>query len=241
MLLDRLAERASLDRVLDAARGGLCGALVLRGEAGVGKTALLDHAALSASGMRVARVAGVESEMDLGFAALHQLLVPFLPGLRGLPAPQRQALDSAFGLATGLAPDRFLVSLAALTLLAQAALDQPLLVLIDDAQWLDQESAGVLAFIGRRLYADRIAMLFSVRASADRDVTFEGLPELRLRGLPKVPAGDLLRSAVAGRLDNRVAARLVADLEGNPLALLELACELTDGQFRSLYWNWHAS
>lgn len=177
MLLDRLAERASLDRVLDAARGGLSGALVLRGEAGVGKTALLDHAALSASGIRVARVAGVESEMELGFGALHQLLVPFLPGLRGLPAPQRQALDSAF----------------ALTLLAQAALDQPLLVLIDDAQC--QESAGVLAFIGRRLYADRIAMLFSVRASADRDVTFEGLPELRLRGLPKVPAGDLLRSA----------------------------------------------
>jgi DNA-binding CsgD family transcriptional regulator len=203
---------------------------VVRGESGVGKRALLDYAAQSAAGLRVARVAAVEPEMALGFAALHQLLIPFLPGLEGLPAPQRRALDSAFGLAAGSAPDRFLVSLAALTLLAQAALDQPLLVVIDDAQWLDQESAEVLTFVGRRLYADGIAILFAVRDPADSDVLFEGLPELRLRGLPETQADELLRSAVAGQLDNRVAARVVADLGGNPLALLELAGELTAEQ-----------
>src|SRR5262245_32934006 len=156
-LLDRAEETAALEGVLAAARDGLSGVLVLRGDAGIGKTALLEWAAGRAGDMRVARVAGVQAEMGLGFAGLHQLLVPFLGGLAGLPGPQRQALESAFGLAAGPPPDRFLVGLAALTLLTDAAAAaQPVLCLVDDAQWLDQVSVEVLGFVARRLYADRV-------------------------------------------------------------------------------------
>src|ERR1700739_2195906 len=153
MLLDRLPERAALSGLLEAARAGSSGVLVLRGEPGVGKTALLDWVIESAAGLRVARVAGVESEMELAFAALQQLCAPMLDKLGGLPDPQRAALGVAFGLSTGAAPDRFLVGLAALGLLAEVAEQQPLLCVVDDAQWLDRASAQALAFVARRLLA----------------------------------------------------------------------------------------
>ena len=164
-LLDRVVETGALEGVLAAVRDGLSGVLVLRGEAGVGKTALLDWAAGQAGDMQVARVAGAEAEMDMGFAGLHQLLVPFLGGLEGLPAPQRQALGSAFGLVPGPPPDRFLVGLAALTVLTDAAAARPVLCLIDDAQWLNPVSIEVLGFVARRLYADRVGMVFATRGA----------------------------------------------------------------------------
>src|ERR1700760_1102879 len=166
MLLDRLPERAALSRLLEAARAGRSGVLVVRGEPGVGKTALLEHAVESAAGLRVARVAGVESEMELAFAALQQLCGPMLDKLAGLPDPQRDALGVAFGLTTGPAPDRFLVGLAALSLLSEAAEQQPLLCVIDDAQWLDRASAQALAFVARRLLAEPVALLFAMREAA---------------------------------------------------------------------------
>src|SRR5258705_9892253 len=160
MLVGRIKEAGALEDVLAAVRDGLSGALVLRGEAGTGKTALLDCAAGKAGDMQLARVAGLESEMDLDHAGLHQLLVPFLVGLGRLPAPQRAALQSAFGLVAGPPPDRFLVGLAALTLLTDAAAGRPVLGGVDDAQWLDRASAEVLGFVARRLFADRVGMLF---------------------------------------------------------------------------------
>src|SRR6202050_1087855 len=153
MLLDRLPERGALSGLLEAARAGRSGVRVLRGEPGVGKTALLDWAVGSAAGLRVARVAGVESEMELAFAALQQLCAPMLDQLAGLPDPQRAALGVAFGLSTGAAPDRFLVGLAVLSLLSAVAERQPLLCVVDDAQWLDRGSALVLAFVGGRVRA----------------------------------------------------------------------------------------
>ena len=160
-LLGRAVETSALEGVLVAVRDGLSGVLVLRGEAGVGKTSLLDWAAGQADEMQVARVAGAEAEMDMGFAGLHQLLVPFLSDLERLPAPQRQALGSAFGLVAGPPPDRFLVGMAALTVLTDAAAAQPVLCLIDDAQWLNRVSIEVLGFVARRLYADRVGMVFA--------------------------------------------------------------------------------
>ena len=162
-LLDRATETAAVEGVLAAARHGLSGVLVLRGDAGIGKTALLEWAAGRAGDMRLARVGGIQAEMGMGFAGLHQLLVPFLGGLDGLPGPQRQALGSAFGLVAAPALDRFLVGLGALTLQTDAAAGQPVLCVIDDAQWLDQVSVEALGFIARRLYADRVGMLFTVR------------------------------------------------------------------------------
>ena len=175
-------ETGALDGALAAVRDGLSAVLVLRGEAGIGKTALLEWAAGQAGDMQVARVAGVESEMNMGFASLHQLLVPFLGGLEALPPPQRQALGSAFGLFTGSAPDRFLVGLAALTLMTDAAAGRSVLCVVDDAQWLDQVSVEVLGFVARRLYADRVGMLFSIREGEERAVALTGLPELTVGG-----------------------------------------------------------
>ncbi len=227
MLLDRRGELAELDRVLSALRDGLSGVLVVRGEAGIGKTALLEQAAAAASGVQIVRVVGVQSEMELGFAGLHQLLVPLLAGLDRLPAPQRDALGSAFGLIEGRAPDRFLVGLAVLTLLADAAAQQPVVCLIDDAQWLDHASAEVLGFVARRLFADRIAMLFGVRDSSERPHALEELPQLELGGLPDREARELLASVAPGRLGPQVTDRLVSETGGNPLALTELAVELS--------------
>jgi DNA-binding CsgD family transcriptional regulator len=231
MLLDRLPERAALGGLLDGARAGRSGVLVLRGEPGVGKTALLDWAVESAAGLRVVRVAGVESEMELAFAALQQLCAPMLDILGGLPDPQRAALSVAFGLETGAAPDRFLVGLAALSLLSEAAERQPLLCVIDDAQWLDQASAQALAFVARRLLAEPVALAFATREPGDE---FRGLPERVVGGLREGDARELLGSVIRGPLDERVRDRIVAETRGNPLALLELPrgvrpAELTGG------------
>ena len=222
-----------LDRLLEKARGGESAALVIRGEAGVGKTALLRYAARQAAGFRVAQVAGVESEMELPYAALHQLCAPMLVQLDALPEPQGAALRIAFGLASGDAPDRFLVALATLSLLAQSAEERPLLCLFDDGQWLDGASGQVVGFVARRLQAESVAFVFAVRELAD-DEPFAGLPELMLAGLAQEDARALLATVVPGRLDERVRDRLIAETRGNPLALLELprgmsAAELAGG------------
>ncbi len=230
MLLDRVGERDRIDRVLAAARRGLSAVLVLRGEPGIGKTALLDYAIGAAAEFDVVRLVGIESETELGFGALHQLLLPFLGYLDSLPGPQRQALATAFGLRDGGPPDRFLVGLASLTMLSGAATARPLLCVVDDAQWLDQESAGVLAFVARRLRADAIGILFAVRDPSERLVPLDGLPELRVRGLPSAEAGQLLASAAAGELDSKVSERIIAQTSGNPLALMEVGRELAPGQ-----------
>ena len=230
VLLDRAAEAAAVEGVLAAVRDGLSGVLVLRGDAGIGKTALLEWAAGQADDMRLARVAGVQAEMGMGFAGLHQLLIPLLGGLGELPGPQRQALGSAFGLVAGPAPDRFLVGLAALTLLTDAAAERPVLCLVDDAQWLDQVSVEVLGFVARRLYADRVGVLFTVREGAGQAAALAGLPELILAGLPEQAAGELLAASAGARVDGRVSAQVVAGVAGNPLALVELAAELTAGE-----------
>jgi len=219
MLLDRLPERAALSGLLDAARAGRSGVLVMRGEPGIGKTALLDWAVESAADLRVARVAGVESEMELAFAALQQLCAPMLDKLAGLPDPQREALGVAFGLNTGPAPDRFLVGLAALSLLSEAAEQQPLLCVVDDAHWLDRASAQVLAFVARRLLAEPVALVFAAREAGGE---LRGLPELLVGGLGEGDARELLGSVLGGPLDERVRDRIVAETRGNPLALLEL-------------------
>ena len=195
--------------------------LVLRGEAGIGKTALLRYAAERAEGCRVLQAVGVESEMELPFAGLHQLCAPLLDGLDRLPPPQHEALGTAFGLTSGARPDRFLVGLALLSLLSEAANQEPLLCVIDDAQWLDQSSAQVLAFVARRLEADSVALVFAEREPGELDA-LAGLPELWLEGLSDVQARELLGSVVGGPLDERVAERIVAETNGNPLALLEL-------------------
>ena len=218
-LLDREAERAALDGLLGDLRSGRGRVLVVRGEAGVGKSALLEYLAGAATGMRVARAGGVESEMELAFASLHQLCAPLLDRLEGLPVPQRDALGVAFGLREGGAPDRFMVGLAVLTLLAEVAEDRPLLCVVDDAQWLDQASAQVLAFAARRLLAEPVGLIFAAREPGE---AFGGLAELEVRGLPDQHARALLGSVVRFRLDEQVRDRIVAETAGNPLALLEL-------------------
>src|ERR1700723_1311324 len=219
MLLGRLPERAALSQLLDGARAGRSGVLVVHGEAGVGKTALLDWAIGSAAGLRVARVAGVESEMELAFAALQQLCAPMLGQLAGLPDPQRDALGVAFGLSTGAAPDRYLVGLAVRSFLSEVAGQQPLLCVIDDAQWLDRASAQALAFAAPRLLAEPVALVFATREPGEE---LRGLPELLVGGLRDGDARELLSSVIRGPVDERVRDRIVAETRGNPLALLEL-------------------
>jgi hypothetical protein len=226
VLRGRRDECEVLDRQLQRVRAGQSAVQVLRGEAGVGKTALLGYVAEHASECRVARVAGVESEMELAFAGLHQLCVPMLDGLGALPGPQRDALRVAFGMHDGDVPDRFLVALAILSLLAEVAETQPLVCLVDDAQWLDRASAQALAFVARRLLAERIAMVFAVREPSDSN-ELSGLPELVVGGLSDGDARSLLASAIPGRLDERVRDQIVAETRGNPLALLELPRGLT--------------
>jgi DNA-binding CsgD family transcriptional regulator len=221
VLLGRTSEREALDRLLENVRGGQSAVLVVRGEAGVGKTALLHHCAQRASGFRVARIAGVESEMELPFAGLHQLCAPMLGRLGALPEPQQAALGVALGLSSGAAPDRFLVALAALSLLAEVAAERPLLCFVDDAHWLDAASGQVLGFVARRLLAESVAIVFAVRDPTD-ERELVGLPELALGGLPEEDARALLATVIPGRLDERVRDRLVAETRGNPLALLEL-------------------
>src|SRR6266446_7892028 len=219
MLVDRRTERSALDSLIASARGGLGSALVLRGEPGIGKTALLGYAIESAPGFRVARAVGVESEMELAYGALHQLCAPVLGRLERLPDPQRDALGVAFGLRAGQAPDRFLVGLAVLSLLSEVAGERPLLCVIDDAQWLDRASAQALAFAARRLLAEPVALVFATREPGEE---FRGLPELAVGGLREGDARELLGSVIMGPLDERVRDRIVAETRGNPLALLEL-------------------
>jgi DNA-binding CsgD family transcriptional regulator len=220
-LLDRRGERAAVDRVLDQARAGSSAVLVVRGEPGIGKTALLGYAAGRAVGFRVVRAWGVESEMELAFAGLHQLCVPMLGRLDQLPGPQREALAVAFGMREGQAPDRFLVGLAVLSLLAATAEDRPLACLVDDAQWLDRASVQCLVFAARRLLAEPVALIFAAREPGD-DRELAGMPGLTVTGLGDADARAVLASAVGGRLDVRVADLIVAETRGNPLALLEL-------------------
>ncbi|HEV8652391.1 MAG TPA: AAA family ATPase [Actinomycetes bacterium] len=218
-LRGRRRECGVLDRLLDAVRGGEGRTLVVRGEPGVGKTALLEYLAEHASGCRVVRVAGVQSEIELAFAGVHQLCAPMLDRLQRLPAPQRAALRTAFGLGSGSAPDRFLVGLATLGLLAGAAEEHPLVCLVDDEQWLDQASAQVLGFVARRLAAESVGLVFAARVPGDE---LAGLPELVVEGLQEADARALLEAALTGPLDAQVRDRMMAEARGNPLALLEL-------------------
>ena len=220
-LRGRRSESKALDRLLADACNDHSGVVVLRGEAGVGKTALLDYLAERADGFRVARAAGIESEMELAYAGLHQLCAPLLEGLEDLPAPQRDALSTAFGISAGEPPDRFLVGLAVLSLVAEVAEARPLLCIVDDAQWLDRVSAQTLAFVARRLLAERMVLAFGVRESAGDDV-LAGLPDLVVRGLGDGDSRALLDSVISGPVDQRVRDRIVAETRGNPLALLEL-------------------
>jgi AAA ATPase domain len=231
--LDRTSEREVLDRLLADTREGRSTVLVMRGEAGIGKTALLRYAARQASGFRVAQVAGVEAEMELPFSGIHQLCAPVLDQLDGLPQPQQNALNVALGLASGDVPDRFLVGLAVLGLLSAAAEERPLLCLVEDAHWLDAASGLILGFVARRLQAESVAIVAAIREPNSRH-DFDGLPELRLGGLGEKDARTLLMSAVPGRIDDRVRDRIVAETRGNPLALLDLprsmsAAELAGG------------
>jgi DNA-binding CsgD family transcriptional regulator len=228
-LLGRGSECETLDRLLRSVRSGQSGVLVVRGEAGIGKTALLEHVVEQAAGWRIVRAAGVQSEMELPFAGLHQLCGPMLDGLDGLAAPQRDALREAFGLEDGSTPDHFLVALAVLSLLAHEAEAGPLACAIDDAQWLDRASRQALAFVARRLLAERIAMVFAVREPSDTD-ELAGLPELLIDGLGDDDARTVLASGISGPLDTHVRDRVVAETRGNPLALLELPRGLTPAE-----------
>jgi AAA ATPase domain len=219
VLRGRGDECAQLDRLREGALAGRGGVLVLRGEAGVGKTALLDYMIAAAPTVRAIRVAGMESEMELAFAGLHQLCAPILDRLERVPGPQRGALETTFGLSAGTVPDRLLVGVAVLSLLSEVAQEQPLLCVIDDAQWLDRSSAEALAFVARRLLADPVVLLFAARERSD---ALTGLPELLIEGLGDADARALLSSVVPGRLDKLIVGQVIAETRGNPLALLEL-------------------
>jgi DNA-binding CsgD family transcriptional regulator len=227
VLHDRGGEREALGRLFEGVRGGQSRVLVVSGDAGVGKTALLESAIESASGFRIARAAGVESEMELAFAALQQLCAPMLERLDRLPSPQQDALGVAFGLRAGNAPDRFLVGLAVLSLFSEVAEEQPLVCVVDDAQWLDRASAQALVFVARRLLAESVALVLVTREPSEE---LTGFQELVVEGLRNGDARALLRSAVRGPLDERVRERIVAETRGNPLALLELPRGLTPAQ-----------
>jgi DNA-binding CsgD family transcriptional regulator len=226
-LLGRQREREVLERLLEAARNRHGAVLVVHGEPGVGKTALLEYAVEAAQGFRLAPALGIEGEMELPFAALQQLCAPFLPLMERLPRPQRDALAVAFGLSAGAAASPFLVGLAVLGLLSDGAEEQPLLCVVDDAQWLDRASARTLAFVGRRLLAERIALVFGAREPRD---VLAGFPELHVLPLGRRDARTLLESALPARLDEHVLDRIVAETRGNPLALLELPRGLTPTQ-----------
>ena len=226
-LRGRSGEVSVLTGLVAAVRAGESRVLVVRGEPGVGKTALLDYLAGQTAGCRVVRAAGVQSEMELAFAGLHQLLAPMLDRLEQLPVPQRDALRTAFGLSAGPAPDRFLVALAVLSLLSEVAGERPLVCVIDDQQWLDRASAQALGFAARRLAADPVGLVFAARIPGEE---LAGLPELAVEGLAEGDARVLLDSALTGPLDTRVRDQIVAEARGNPLALLELPRGMTPAE-----------
>jgi len=227
VLCDRKDERAMLNALSDDARAGRSGVLVMRGEPGVGKTALLEYAIDAASDLTVLHAVGVESESELAFAALHQLCAPMLERLDALPGPQRDALTITFGLSAGAVPDQFLTGLAVLSLLSEVADERPLLCVIDDAQWLDRASARLFAFVARRLLAESVVMLFAAREPSEE---LQGLPELAVEGLDDADARELLASVIPSPLDERIRDQLVKETRGNPLALLELPRGLTSAQ-----------
>jgi len=232
--VNRETELEAVEGLLAAARGGSSAVLVLRGGPGVGKTMLLEHAIGRASGLRVGRVGGVDSEFDLPYAALHQLLAPFLEEIEALPGPQRDSLASTLGLIEVERSDRFLTALGVLTLLSNAAQDTGLLCAVDDAEWLDEASAQVLSFLARRLVSEGIAMLFTFGAAHPTSVALAPFRELNFEGLSQVASRELLDRKVEGTLDSGVRDRLVIEAEGNPLALIELAQLLTAEQLAGL-------
>src|SRR3954467_13992761 len=226
-LRGRARECSVLDDLVAAIRRGESRSLMLRGDAGIGKTALLEYLVESASGVTLARAVGVESEMELAFASLQQLCAPLLDRRARLPGPQRQALEIVFGLSAGAPPDRFVVGLAVLSLFSEVAAERPLLCVVDDAQWLDQASALTLSFVARRLLAEPIAIVFAAREPGEELLH---MPELVVDGVGSRDARALLSSAVRFKLDERVRDRIVAETRGNPLALLELPRGLTARQ-----------
>jgi DNA-binding CsgD family transcriptional regulator len=227
VLRDRQIERHVLDEIVIAVRDGTSRVLVIRGDPGVGKTALLNYLGDRAQGCRVAHAVGVQSEMELAFAGLHQLCAPLLTHLDSLPVPQRDALQTAFGQSTGPPPDRFLLGLAVLSLLSEAAGERPLICVVDDEQWLDHASAQTLGFVARRLAADPVGLVFAARSPS---AELSGLPGLDLKGLREDDARALLDVVLPGPLDARVRDLIIAEAQGNPLALLELPRGLTRGE-----------
>src|SRR6476659_8146042 len=232
-LRGRASECLALQGLISTVRSGSCQVLVLRGEAGVGKTALLEHVSELASGFRVVQVAGVESDMELAFAGLQQLCAPLMNHLDELPELQREALNVAFGRGAGETPDRFLAGLAVLSLMAAAADDQPLLCVVDDAQWLDQVSVQTLGFVSRRLLAEPVALVFAVRDSPD---VLAGLPALEIEGLSDAGSRELLESVMLGGIDPKVRDRIVAETRGIPLAILEVPRSVSATELAGGFW-----
>lgn len=230
-LRGRSVEQEQLGRLLSGIRSGRSGVLVIRGEAGIGKTALLEQLVEQASGCIVVRATGVQADMELPFAGLQQLFGSMLGSLERLPDPQREAVEVAFGLRSGPAPDRFEVGLAILGLLAEVAEHEPLVCVVDDAQWLDQASARTLAFVARRLMAETVALVFGVRDPTDEQ-TFAGLPELIVGGLDDEDARGVLGLAIAGRVDERVVNRIVAETRGNVPLLWDRDRDVLDDRGR---------
>lgn len=233
-LQGRGGECETLRGLISATQSGSSQVLVLRGEAGVGKTALLEHVSRLASGFRCVHVVGVQSDMELAFAGLHQLCAPLMNHVDELPEPQREALNVAFGRGVGATPDRFLVGLAVLSLMAAAADVQPLLCVIDDAQWLDEVSVQTLAFVARRLLADPVALVFAARERGAEELT--GLPELGIRGLSDDDARQLLESVMMGAIDPPVRDRIVAETRGIPLAILEVPRSVSATELAGGFW-----
>src|SRR4051794_32840614 len=228
-LAGRARERQELDGALDRVRAGESAVLVVRGEAGIGKTALLRYVADRAADCRLAQVAGIESELELPFAALQQLFGPMARDLEALPEPQEQALQVAFGMRSGNAPDRFVLGLGVLSMMAEVAAERPLVCLVDDGQWLDDASRQVLGIAARRLLAESVLLVLGVREAGEERL-FGGLPELTVVGLDPDQARGLLDRATPGNLDEHVCERLVAETGGNPLAMLELVGGMSEAE-----------
>ena len=214
-LRGRIAERAALDDALDRVRIGESAVLVLRGEPGIGKTSLLEYVAHVATSSRVVRIAGVQSELELPFAGLHQICAPLLAEVDTVPEHQERALRVALGLAGGPPPDRLVVGLAVLSVFAEVARDKPLVVLVDDAQWLDEATCQVLGLVARRMGAESVLLVLGVRESGEEHM-FRGVQDLTLQGLEGDDARDLLVAATPGLLDEKVRERLIAETGGNP-------------------------